>query len=169
MRKPRSLPCGALMPAFLLVLGLTAPAAAQSGACCRPNGTCTITISLLCFQMGGSWQGGGTSCSEVECTEPRACCFPAGMCVDVQAQACDTLGGNPQGPGTDCDTVECPQPEPKEACCFANGNCIVRAEDRCLELGGDPQGPGTRVTGPGHRHRANQAAANRARRGNSLS
>ena len=41
--------------------------ASGSGACCLPNGTCSITTSAGCASSGGTFQGTGTSCTPNPC------------------------------------------------------------------------------------------------------
>jgi hypothetical protein len=40
---------------------------AQVGACCLPSGNCTVATSNECFNLGGTFQGVGTSCSPNLC------------------------------------------------------------------------------------------------------
>jgi hypothetical protein len=50
-----------------------------TGACCRPNGTCSITTQLAC---AGVWQGENTSCVPNPCPPPPPVPCPAGALIE---------------------------------------------------------------------------------------
>ncbi len=95
------------------------------GACCLPNGTCTVEFEACCVLAGGSFVGTGTICGDT-----GACCFPDGSC-SIEIQACCVLaGGNFVGAGTVCGPVG--------RCCLPDGSCTDGLFKACCELvGGD--------------------------------
>jgi hypothetical protein len=120
-----------------------------TGACCRPDGSCTPDVTeAACIATGGSYQGDNTLCDVVSCPQPGACCFSDGSCADFPAPgadgACVAAGGTFQGAGSSCATTVCPQPG---ACCFANGSCAdfpaPGADGACVAAGGTFQGAGS--------------------------
>lgn len=77
----------------------------QIGACCYDDGTCEEVSEFDCRTSGGTYQGDGTTCEDVECT--GACCEPT--CVeDLTPDQCEEDGGEFQGFGTTCDPNPCP-------------------------------------------------------------
>lgn len=54
---------------LLCVIGAAgrADATALDGACCQPNGACTIELSFDCEATGGIYAGDGVSCDAVQC------------------------------------------------------------------------------------------------------
>jgi hypothetical protein len=76
------------------------------GACCMPNGTCTLATAATCGSMGGVYQGDNTLCTG-QCPQPGACCVATG-CTIVSESACLTLGGTYSGNGTTCAAANCP-------------------------------------------------------------
>jgi len=74
------------------------------GACCHPDGSCTIETSETCTD---AYQGDGTTCEGVDCTHTGACCHPDGTCSIEISGRCD---GDYQGDGTTCDPNPCPPP-----------------------------------------------------------
>jgi len=80
------------------------------GACCKPDGTCEVTLVDECDAIGGIYQGDGSACDDpgVDCPEPTgACCNPAGGCLgDLTVGECDGFGGDWAGPGTDCEDAD---------------------------------------------------------------
>ncbi|MFN2374932.1 MAG: dockerin type I repeat-containing protein [Candidatus Binatia bacterium] len=85
-----------------------------TGACCHPNGSCTEGSSGDCGES--NYQGDGTECAFVECTQPTttttvpqnlgACCLLAGGCMELTLINCTGVGAF-QGDGTDCNEVLC--------------------------------------------------------------
>ncbi|MHC5003879.1 MAG: DUF922 domain-containing protein, partial [Planctomycetota bacterium] len=127
-----------------VILGWTGESA-PAGACCLPDGTCLDGLTALqCEDAGGAFQGGGTSCSDVQCPLPTgACCFTDGSCLGNLSNAgCTSLGGLYQGDGTNCSDVSCGGPT--GACCLPDGTCTeqVTAQE-CDDMAGAYQGDGT--------------------------
>jgi subtilisin family serine protease len=107
-----------------------------TGACCLPNGSCTVGTPAACT---GTYQGDGTTCTPSPCPQPTgACCFPNGSCTLVTQANCT---GTWQGAGTTCTPNPCPQPT--GACCFPNGSCALVTQANCA---GTWQGAGTTCT-----------------------
>lgn len=79
-----------------------------SGACCKPDGSCTDEPNEgACLAAGGTFQGLGTNCLTVNCG--GACCGTDGLCTDVDSQnACLATGGTFQGYNTNCLDTTCP-------------------------------------------------------------
>ncbi|MCA9758116.1 MAG: putative Ig domain-containing protein [Candidatus Eisenbacteria bacterium] len=94
------------------------------GACCVPNGSCTVTTEADCT---GTWSGIGTDCTPNDCPQPDgACCADDGSCTVTKEADCT---GDWQGMDTDCSPNECPQPT--GACCALDGTCAVTEEADC--------------------------------------
>jgi hypothetical protein len=109
------------------------------GACCLPDGSCTIVTEEGCVAAGGAYLGNGTQCASANCVQ--ACCYPQGDCLDLDPALCISYGATPQGPGTTCATDGCPA---WQACCFPWGPCRDDIDGAtCTSRGGVPQGPGT--------------------------
>ena len=45
----------------------------SGGACCFSNGSCAVLDQTACETNGGVFQGGGTTCADVQCPQPPAC------------------------------------------------------------------------------------------------
>ena len=109
------------------------------GACCYLDGSCATDFQQDCDAVGGTYQGDGVKCSEVNCPIPRgACCNPAGGCADDLTEAqCVGFGGVWAGAGTFCPDA-CLDPCPADL----NGDGVVDADDFFLFLqlfaDGDP-------------------------------
>jgi hypothetical protein len=114
------------------------------GACCfngRKGGYFCETYSADdCFDLGGYFQGDGSTCLTTGCPT-GACCldvstFVGGSpCVDdVNGPDCIDQGGIYQGDGTTCLTTTCPY----GACCFVDfgGECVVTTEINCIKGAG---------------------------------
>ncbi|MHC5005693.1 MAG: hypothetical protein ACYTJ0_21560, partial [Planctomycetota bacterium] len=100
-----------------------------AGACCFPDGSCTIVTEERCESDGGSYQGDFSTCDPNPCPPPPgACCFDDGSCAVMTQDECQSAGGLWQGAGSDCQSVECPQPT--GACCFENGFCTTVTAER---------------------------------------
>jgi len=106
-----------------------------AGACCLNSGGCQGgQTSAECAQLGGTFQGNGTTCGPTTCPEPtQACCFMPSGCLDFSVADCGTAGGFPQGPGTSCATVVC---FPRGACCQPDGTCDDDVAEADCEAGG---------------------------------
>lgn len=113
------------------------------GACCLPDGSCTLDSSEACDGAGGVFQGDGTTCADVVCEPlPQSCCFESsGGCLDLSPDDCLMAGGVPGGVGTECSTTVC---FPEGACCLPDGSCAdgLTPED-CAMMNGTFQGDGT--------------------------
>ena len=113
-----------------------------AGACCFADGSCVDgQTNLDCSALGGTFQGGGTTCAGVSCPQPTgACCFMPSGCVNLSQADCGTAGGFWQGAGTDCATTTC---FPVGACCLPDGSCGENmAQADCIAAGGAFQGNG---------------------------
>jgi hypothetical protein len=110
---------------------------ALPGACCQVGGTCADGLTEpQCSSAGGAFQGEGTECGSITCTE--ACCFLPSGCLDLTVSDCGIAGGFNQGPGTDCASTEC---FPAGACCNPDGSCTDDVpETDCTAGGGAFQG-----------------------------
>ncbi|MGQ0627303.1 MAG: DNRLRE domain-containing protein [Phycisphaerales bacterium] len=90
-----------------LVLTYTTPP--PTGACCQPDGTCSVLTSAQCTAASGSYSGDGTNCSPNLCPQPTgACCLTSGNCSVVTAAQCAAAGGTYHGNNTPCSGVTCP-------------------------------------------------------------
>ncbi|MHC4992590.1 MAG: hypothetical protein ACYTGC_16590, partial [Planctomycetota bacterium] len=109
------------------------------GACCLPDGSCTVIAGAQCTAQGGLFQGADSVCADVECPEPKgACCFEDGDCSVITQERCQNDGGVYRGDFTGCDPSPCPAP--KGACCLLDGLCQVRTQAECIGAGGFYQG-----------------------------
>lgn len=95
------------------------------GACCHPNGTCSVVTECDC---DGQYLGDGTVCSGVV----GACCFLNGTCAVMDRTCCMAQMGIFEG-GT-CD--------PPVACCMPDGSCRMVDPQCCVLINGivDPDG-----------------------------
>jgi spore coat protein A len=78
-----------------------------TGACCAPDGSCTVVNSpgTACT---ASYRGDNTSCSPNQCPQPPgACCSDdaTAACTEVPQAAC---GGTFHGIGSTCKSLSCP-------------------------------------------------------------
>lgn len=89
-----------------LCANLNPPCQVVTGACCFPNNTCAIITSSDCNFGGGTWLGGGTSCTQ--CPVLGACCMGFNSCSLQTQQDCISEGGAWLGPNTSC--ANCPPP-----------------------------------------------------------
>lgn len=113
------------------------------GPCCIA-GACQVRTQTECQQLGGAYQGDGTSCVGVTCPPPptQACCFPAtGGCLNLTPANCSGAGGISGGIGTTCANHNCNQ---TGACCLPDGSCVgPLSPANCQSQGGTFQGDGT--------------------------
>jgi hypothetical protein len=113
------------------------------GPCCVA-GACQVRTQTECQQLGGAYQGDGTSCTGITCPPPptQACCFAStGGCLNLTPANCTGAGGTPGGIGTTCATYNCNQ---TGACCLPNGSCTgPLSPSACQSQGGVFQGDGT--------------------------
>lgn len=99
---------------------------AQVGACCRPDGVCTVVPRQNCSFV---FLGEGTTCAPNPCA--GACCFPDGRCDLTFRASCGTDGGVFVGEGVGCGMTTC-----QGACCLEGGGCDVRTRNDCTAIGG---------------------------------
>jgi hypothetical protein len=99
-----------------------------SGACCYPNGSCTLVCQHDCLPPA-VWHVEWTSCVPNPCPQPLgACCRLDGSCVLIPHADC-------QPPSvwheewTSCEPNLCPPPE--GACCDLFGGCVITTEANC--------------------------------------
>ena len=115
----------------------------EPGACCFPDGTCSVLDPSLCFDGGGVFQGSNTTCSPNPCPAPPptgACCFPHHGCQVLYQSVCENQGGSYSGDHTDCEPNLCPG-DPG-ACCFPDGYCLRETPEFCESSGGTFGGEG---------------------------
>jgi hypothetical protein len=91
------------------------PCPQPHGACCHPDGTCTITIQTECLPPN-VWHPEWLTCEPNPCPQPQgACCLANGECIVTTAADCALHQGVYQGNGTTCEpTNPCPPPVPTE-------------------------------------------------------
>lgn len=100
------------------------------GACCEPDGSCTVMNEVQCGSPG-TWLGAGTTCAPNLCPLPTgACCAPDGSCAMTLEGQCGELN-TWQGMLTTCTPNPCPQPP--GACCINDGTCVVTTQAECPE------------------------------------
>jgi len=81
---------------------------ADTGACCLPSGSCTLTNSSTCASLGGVFQGSGTGCAPNPCPQPTgACCLAGQMCMALTMAECMGQGGSYLGDGVPCSPNPC--------------------------------------------------------------
>ncbi len=108
----------------------------DGGACCHPDGSCTVTSEVACESLG-IWQGWATVCDPNPCPPGGACCLADGICEMTTGEYCLEVGIW-QGSGTTCD----PNPCFTGACCFHTYCARLSAAD-CASYGGTYEGNGT--------------------------
>ncbi|HEY3242564.1 MAG TPA: hypothetical protein VGM03_04355, partial [Phycisphaerae bacterium] len=115
------------------------------GACCCLLGSgCEFTCEFYdvqeCADQGGSFQGSGTQCEEVNCFPTGACCLN-NSCSNQTEEMCLNFGGAYQGNNTSCaGSGICSLPG---ACCTCDGSCTLLTQGACGLSGGAFQGEGT--------------------------
>lgn len=106
----------------------------QTGACCVPTCTgCVEVVETVCDQLGGTYQGDGTTCAG-NCLDPGACCIQIGpsawaCATTANAAECLAIDGYFQGPGTECfdedgEPLACEDFEIECGAC-GTGSCMV--------------------------------------------
>ena len=88
------------------------PTPAAPGACCFPNGDCTMSTAADCQTAGGSFVGG--DCIPNPCPPAAsygACCVNY-VCSLVTSATCAAIGGAYYGDNTVCTPSTCPPPPP---------------------------------------------------------
>lgn len=108
------------------------------GACCAPDGGCSVGTASGCASSGGIYHGDGTVCDPNPCPQPPptgACCATDGTCSSTTSDACLTAGGSYQGDQSTCNPNPCPQPTRTGACCVRvprlGSLCLVIPEAFC--------------------------------------
>lgn len=115
--------------------------APPTGACCAPDGSCSIFTESDCLAQGGTYYGDGSTCDPNPCPPPvGACCLEGGTCIVMSEEICLGQGGIYYGNGTVCEPNPCPPPV--GACCLITGECIVTTADDCAAQNGSYQGDG---------------------------
>ncbi len=71
----------------------------ELGACCI-GGACSLETAADCFQLGGQYQGDGSSCANHPCS--GACCLPGDLCLVTSEPECTMAFGAYQGGLTNC-------------------------------------------------------------------
>ncbi len=115
------------------------------GACCLGS-DCELLDEAECAAAGGVFQGVGTQCSGVDCSEEAPCCFAAtGGCIELEVSNCLLAGGVPGPVGATCASHIC---FPEGACCLPDGSCAGGlSPEECAALSGVFQGDGTECSG----------------------
>jgi hypothetical protein len=103
------------------------------GACCFPNGSCSVLDAVACANQSGTYAGDGTNCTTYNCPQPTgACCAPDGACAMTTQAAC-ALPSIWHSDWTAClPNNPCPQ---LGACCApvsSGGACSVTFEVDCV-------------------------------------
>ncbi|MEM7229751.1 MAG: hypothetical protein AAF432_13150 [Planctomycetota bacterium] len=126
---------------FSVLLWMTAPAMSRGepfGACCLPDGSCTLVIETSCNGAGGFYQGDGSRCDPNPCPQIGACCAPDGSCTLVDGlKNCESNGGVFNGAGTSCadGSASCLQPEcPGQGSCFSFSPDVGCDDADCCNL-----------------------------------
>jgi hypothetical protein len=104
-----------------------------SGACCHPDGSCTLTCEHDCL-VPSTFFPGWTSCLPNPCPQPfGACCFMDGHCEVLIEADCIAAPESLQwiAGGICVPANPCPQPPPTAACCDLAGNCGVTTQANC--------------------------------------
>jgi hypothetical protein len=111
------------------------------GACCQPEGACTIaSTESECKMIGGVYQGDDTRCGPDDTCPSGACCGGTGDCQILTPSQCkkrtSAFGTFYRG-----DDTTCKEHCPHGACCQF-GVCSDRIPDVCLPPDGNYQGNG---------------------------
>jgi hypothetical protein len=149
---------------------INGPIAPTTGACCWPDGNCTVETQADCEDatiIDGTYMGDGSVClgdgdgNDVDdlCEGADmlgACCQSDGTCYRTSQAAClaasheykghgSACVGDPDGDGYDntCDA-------PPGACCLPNGSCVSVDAATCFGQNGDYLGDGTVCLGDGN-------------------
>jgi hypothetical protein len=127
--------------ALALVLNVTVQPA---GACCGPDGGCTLTTQALC-PSGNAWSGASSTCTPNNCPVLLGrCCAPDTTCQLMTSAACMSFGGTFADTGSTCSTP-CPLVFPAGACC-RGASCTMGNGFGCALGGGRFLGNGVSCT-----------------------
>ena len=130
----------------------------RTGACCWPDGTCSVVTRSQCENSAnglfGTYKGDGTVCAgdnngngvDDACEQvlpTGACCYTGAAgptCTNTtQAQCLLTYGGT-WYPGQNCANFTCPQQPPQGACCYPDPagvmHCISTTHKECVKVYG---------------------------------
>lgn len=89
------------------------PAGVVTGACCSPQGTCSLVAGAANCGVGHIYLGDQTTCSTANpCPQPGSCCTPTACCFIALQATCPGVWG---GPGSTCATNPCPV-TPNDSC-----------------------------------------------------
>lgn len=118
-----------IVSCLIIALTFAAPARAQVGACCLPDGTCIAAAAATqCQALGGAFISGGTCAN---CADPSGACCRQNVCAVMTKAQCIALGltfvGGP------CVPNPC---NPPGACCLRDGTCIQTTRAECDGLDG---------------------------------
>ncbi len=80
--------------------------AAETGACCDPDGNCTIESPADCLAIQGTWLGADSPCEL--CPSMGACCVDNETCFITSESDCLSNGWTWVAQGSTCD--QCPEP-----------------------------------------------------------
>lgn len=89
------------------------PCSFPLGACCFPDGHCTVLCLADCMAQGGTFMQYGLPCEPNPCPPclvpcSSACCFPDGHCESLDQARCESRQGIYQGSNTTCYPNPCP-------------------------------------------------------------
>lgn len=108
------------------------------GACCAPDGSCTVTAPSFC---SGDFQGSGTDCVSANCQPqavPGVCCNTGGCQPNSTSLTCTgTFFAGATGSCAPC----------LGACCQSGGGCVDTYNSTCVTIGGSFQGFGSNCAG----------------------
>jgi hypothetical protein len=112
------------------------------GACCLPNGTCSVMSEAQCDANNGVFSGIATTCQSPNCTPPSgACCF-VDDCIGTSLAQCNSFGGTWLGPDENCFTGDPCGLTTSGACCLSDNSCVEVSQPDCLNMNGDFLGNG---------------------------
>jgi len=129
-----------------------------TGACCWPDGSCTVTTQANCEHTAtgviGTYQGDGSACLgdannngvDDACEDilpTGACCFTGAAgptCLNTTQAACINVYAGTWYPGQNCATFNCPTQPPLGACCYPDAagvmHCISTTHKECVKVYG---------------------------------
>ena len=123
------------------------PGNLSTGACCW-DGVCYQVEEDPCNNVGGDYQGTGTTCGSVNCSNPDptgACCTGTTCSITTEANCSGSYLGN----DTTCSGDPC-APDPTGACCIGT-SCVIATEAGCSgAYQGDGSSCGAETCGGGN-------------------
>ncbi len=103
------------------------PPPPATGACCAPDGTCSVETEAACLLAGGTYQGDGVSCGSVTCPTKGACCVMETdgtfTCSQKTEAECTLAGGTFRGLGVSCGSITCVTSS-DEVCGYCTGGKV---------------------------------------------